>query len=64
MLDQLKATMRKIEYLEEHTYTNSDLGMSFHKGTYTFKVWSPLAKSVSLKLYKTGIISEDTLIKK
>lgn len=64
MLDQLEATMRKIEYLEERTYTNSDLGMSFHKDTYTFKVWSPLAKSVSLKLYNTGIIGEDTLIKK
>lgn len=64
MLNQTEALMRKIEYLEEHTYSYSDLGMSFHKGAYTFKVWSPLAKHVSLKLYKTGVIGEDTLIKK
>src|SRR5699024_5102909 len=64
MLDQIETIKRKIEYLEDHTYINSDLGMHFYQGIYTFKVWSPLAKSVSLKLYRTGIIGEDTLIKK
>ena len=54
MLEQLQTTQRKIDYLEQHTYTNSDLGMSFSKGVYTFKVWSPLAKKVYLKLYQTG----------
>src|SRR5690625_2780700 len=63
MLEQLQTTKRKIHYLEQHTYTNSDLGMKFYNGVYTFKVWSPLAKSVSLNLYRTGILNEDTLIK-
>ena len=44
MLEQLQTTKRKIHYLEQHTYTNSDLGMKFYNGVYTFKVWSPLAK--------------------
>src|SRR5690625_4032409 len=64
MLDQAEATRRKIEELEQKTYTNSDLGLTFKDGVYTFKVWSPLAEQVSLKLYQTGRIDEETCIKK
>lgn len=64
MLEQLQTPKNKIDYLERHTYTNSDLGMSFNQGVYTFKVWSPLARNVSLNLYRTGILNEETLIKK
>ena len=64
MLDQLETTMKKIETLETLTYNKSDLGMTFYEGTYTFKVWSPLAKSVSLVIYETGPIDEDTELKK
>src|SRR5699024_12119666 len=63
MVEQLEATMKKIETLETLTYTKPDLGMSFHDGTYTFKVWSPLAESVSLIIYETGSIEEKTEIK-
>lgn len=64
MLDQAETTRRKIEELEQKTYTNSDLGLTVKDGTYTFKVWSPLAKCVSLKLYNTGRLDENTFIKK
>lgn len=63
MLD-INTTQQKIEDLETKTYAGSDLGMSFAEGTYTFKVWSPHAKAVSLKIYTTGILEENSLLRK
>ena len=64
MLDELEETKKRIEALENLTYTKSDLGMTYFEGIYTFKVWSPFAKSVSLVLYETGPINEPTQIEK
>ena len=63
MLDYMETIQKKIDTLENKTYEQSDLGMTYHEGTYTFKVWSPLAKEVHLNVYKTGDIQEDTFIK-
>lgn len=60
----METIMKKIEELESLTYTKSDLGLSFDQGTYTFKVWSPLAKEVHLNVYETGDIKEYSLIKR
>lgn len=51
-----------IQYLEDHTYTGSDLGLTYSKQASTFKVWSPLAESVELNLYGTGDVTENSLL--
>lgn len=63
MLDYMESIIKKTETLESRTYKKSDLGMSFNQDTYTFKVWSPLAKEVHLNVYETGNIEENSLIK-
>jgi pullulanase len=63
MLDYMETILKKIETLESRTYTKPDLGMSFKQETYTFKVWSPLAKEVLLNVYETGDVEENSLIK-
>ena len=63
MLDYMDTLTKKLELLEAKTYHGDDLGLTFNEGTYTFKVWSPLAKEVILNVYETGLINEDTLIK-
>lgn len=55
---------KNIKDFEKKAYTKNDLGMTFSCGTYTFKVWSPYAKSVHLNIYETGRINDDTLITK
>ncbi len=62
MLYQLDTTQKRIEDLETKAYTKNDLGMTFDEGIYTFKVWSPHAKTVHLNIYKTGNIDDDSLI--
>ena len=44
----------------EYTYTGSDLGAVYTKESTTFKVWSPTADKVMLKLYLTGSDEEKT----
>jgi len=63
MLDYKERLEKKLAKLESRTYTGNDLGMTFEQGIYTFKVWSPLAQAVSLNIYETGDITEDSLIK-
>lgn len=53
---------QKIVYLEEQAYDKADLGLTYSKEQSTFKVWSPLAVSVTLNLYQTGNLDEETLI--
>lgn len=64
MLDYMETLTNRINYLESMTYEQTDLGMTFKNGTYTFKVWSPLAKEVSLNIYKTGVLNDNSLLKK
>lgn len=62
MLYQLKTIEERIEDLETKAYTKNDLGMTVENGIYTFKVWSPHAKTVHLNIYETGNVQEDSLI--
>ncbi|OJF95954.1 type I pullulanase [Alkalibacterium sp. 20] len=42
----------RIPYLEDHAYTETDLGLTYTKETSFFKVWSPLAQHVYLNVYE------------
>lgn len=35
-----------------YNYSGSDLGMTYHKGFTTFKVWAPIAANMSLLIYE------------
>ncbi|PRY83643.1 type I pullulanase [Alkalibacterium olivapovliticus] len=45
---------KRIPYLEDNRYEKNDLGLTYKKGTATFKVWSPLAKKVWVNLYTSS----------
>ena len=64
MLNQIGSIQQHIDKLESQVYLNTDLGMTYSEGTYTFKVWSPSADEVSLNLYRTGDVNEYSLIEK
>lgn len=64
MLNQIGSILQHVEKLESQVYLNTDLGMTYNEGTYTFKVWSPSADEVSLNLYRTGDVNDDSLIEK
>ena len=40
--------------LDEHAYFGDDLGSVYSKNATSFKVWSPSATAVELRLYETG----------
>ncbi len=44
--------------LDAYAYSGNDLGATYSKSSTTFKVWSPTASDVKLKLYKTGSDAE------
>ncbi len=54
-------TVGHSKYIEtlENTYYKGNLGATYEKSQTTFKVWSPLASSVKLCLYKTGTDAEE-----
>lgn len=52
----------RIKYLETHPYEKNDLGLSYTKERSVFKVWSPLAEIVTINIYETGAIEEDSLL--
>lgn len=62
MINQFDILEERLKDLESKAYTKNDLGLTYKDGVYTFKVWSPHAKSVYLNVYKTGNIDEDSLI--
>lgn len=64
MLEQIGTILRHIDDLESRTYSGTDLGMTYRDGIYTFKVWSPSADEVSLYLYRTGSIEDDSFIER
>ena len=47
-----------IPFQEYPTPTNTDLWIDYHKNTSEFKIWSPTAMKVVLRLYKHGNNSE------
>lgn len=46
------------EDLDQYAYNGDDLGAVYSSASTTFKVWSPTATKVQVKLYKTGSDSE------
>ncbi len=64
MLNQINSILQHVDNLESQAYLGSDLGMTYQDGTYTFKVWSPSAETVTLNLYRTGDVNEPSLIEK
>ncbi|WP_208560294.1 type I pullulanase [Marinilactibacillus kalidii] len=62
MKKQFDTVHQKITYLEQQAYDGNDLGLTYSPTQSTFNVWSPLAESVTLNLYRTGLNDEDTLI--
>ncbi len=51
-----------VDYLEDYAsaaYNEEDLGASWTSSATTFKVWSPTAKRVQVRLYKTGSDEEE-----
>ena len=51
------------EFASQYTYNGDDLGATWSKGSTTFKVWAPTAKSVSVKIYASGNYGTDDLVK-
>ena len=41
-------------FKEAYHYDGNDLGVTYSSAKSIFKVWSPVAKSISLKIYETG----------
>ncbi len=46
------------EFEEEFTYTGDDLGATYTKESTTFRVWAPVAESMTLNLYESGMESQ------
>lgn len=45
--------------LDETSYNGNDLGATYSKNSTTFKVWSPTASEVRVRLYKYGLEKEN-----
>ncbi|MDP4119732.1 MAG: type I pullulanase [Bacillota bacterium] len=50
--------MQQAQAYDQQAYTGNDLGCTYTPTATTFKVWSPSASAVQVKLYKTGSDSE------
>ena len=50
----LKSSYDSPEFREKYTYDGDDLGAVCKKGSTSFALWSPLAKSVQVCLYEDG----------
>lgn len=63
---KLKSFYESENFINEQTYDGNDLGATYGKNKTTFKVWAPIAKSVTLCLYSKGTKVEagDKLIAK
>ncbi|MBO4678429.1 MAG: type I pullulanase, partial [Lachnospiraceae bacterium] len=55
-MDFLKKNIKRLE--NGYYYEGHDLGAVWTKERTTFKVWAPLAESVSIRLYKSGDTSD------
>ncbi|MDH5608175.1 MAG: type I pullulanase [Cyclobacteriaceae bacterium] len=43
-----------IDYDDYTTYSGSDLGLTFHNGTWSLRVWSPLANDMKINFYSAA----------
>jgi len=50
------------EFEEKYTYTGADLGAQWTKQKTSFRLWSPLAKSAWVKLYRSGNPEQQDLL--
>lgn len=48
------AVFSTLEFEQQYTYDGDDLGATYSADSTTFKVWSPTASNISLKLYENG----------
>ncbi len=55
MLHQLKSQ----DYSSYPVYPGKDLGVTYSKTKTTIKVWSPVAETLTLRLYKSGLPGSD-----
>lgn len=62
MESRVMSLKEKLAYLENHTYSGKDLGVTHTPNETTFKVWSPLAEKVSVNLYATGDGNEPSFL--
>ena len=51
------------EFENKYSYAGNDLGASLEGNTTTFKVWAPMADSVTVNLYRSGDEAADDLIR-
>lgn len=51
---RLKKRYQSAEFQQKFTYDEDDLGVICSEGQTSFKIWSPLAQSVTLLLYRDG----------
>ncbi|MDD6234084.1 MAG: type I pullulanase [Lachnospiraceae bacterium] len=51
------------DFENKYSYAGNDLGASLEGNTTTFKVWAPMADSVTVNLYRSGDESADDLIR-
>ncbi len=55
---RLKGLYESEDFIKEQTYDGDDLGATYSKDKTVFKVWAPVAKSVTLCLYSRGTKAE------
>ena len=53
---RLKSLYESESFIKEKTYDGDDLGVTHSKDKTVFKVWAPIAESVSVCLYQVCII--------
>ncbi len=54
--------VRTSEFDDAYAYNGDDLGFTYSRGSTTFKLWAPTAKSVKLNTYKS-VVSDSELAK-
>ena len=59
---ELKKLYSSNEFINEYTYSNNDLGITYSKEKTIFKIWAPTAEKIILNLYKSGNYNKNDLI--
>ncbi|MDN6625783.1 MAG: type I pullulanase [Pisciglobus halotolerans] len=55
------SVQEKIDYLEDKASLDSTLGSVYTKEKTSFAIWAPLAEKVSVNIYSSGDINDDSL---